>query len=142
MNGGDHGDRVAFYAFMSHNEAILKHHTLTFDETKVNYGSGYNNNTGTFRAPVSGVYVITTTIHPYENSAASIEIIVNSNVHGSIFTDSSDGWDINASTGIVIAWMNQGDVSFVRTSASYNSYGSLYSGTILRCSFAGWKISD
>ncbi|CAG2225529.1 unnamed protein product [Mytilus edulis] len=142
VNSGDHGDRVAFYAFMSNNEAILKHHTLTFDVTKVNYGSGYNNNTGIFTAPASGVYVITTTIHPFINSAASIDIIVNNNVQGSIFTDSTEGYETNAATGIVIAWMNQGDVSFVRTSANYNSYGSLYSIIINRCSFTGWKISD
>ena len=142
MDSGDHGTRIAFYAYMSRNEPVQEHKVLVFDVTKTNYGNGYNNNTGIFIAPSNGVYVLTFTVHSYHNSYASVDIIVNHELEGTIFTDSSDGWDRNAATAIVVVWMNQGDVSFVRTSTTYKSIGDLWSDNTGRCSFAGWKISN
>ncbi|XP_063416119.1 uncharacterized protein LOC134697761 [Mytilus trossulus] len=128
---------------MSTSEPVQKHRTLVFDNINVNYGHGYNNNTGVFNAPKSGVYILTFSIHSSSTSYTSADIIVNNVSVGRGFTDSSEAtWDLNSATIIAVAWMNQGDVSFVRTSPDYASLGTLYSGYMARSSFAGWKITN
>ncbi|XP_071123979.1 heavy metal-binding protein HIP-like [Mytilus edulis] len=137
-------NRIAFYAYMKKNEPIQQHKTLIFDVIKTNFGNGYNNNTGAFTAPSSGVYVLTFTVHPGSSgSFASVNIVVNNEQEGAIYTDSNEGtFDLNAATAVVVVWMNQGDVSFVRTSTTDPPSGSLRSDDGGRCSFAGWKISE
>ncbi|CAG2196768.1 unnamed protein product [Mytilus edulis] len=137
-------NRIAFYAYMKKNEPIQQHKTLIYDVIKINFGNGYNNNTGAFTAPSSGVYVLTFTVHPGSGSSfASVEIVVNNEQEGAIYTDSNEGThDLNAGTAVVVVWMNQGDVSFVRTSTTHPVIGSIRSDDGGRCSFAGWKISE
>ncbi|XP_071128150.1 uncharacterized protein [Mytilus edulis] len=142
MSNPDQGDRIAFYASMSRSEPVQRHRTLVFDNINVNYGHGYNNNTGTFTAPKSCVYILTFSIHSSSKSYTSADIIVNNESVGRGFTDSSEAWDLNSATIIAVAWMNQGDVSFVRTSPDYNSTGTLYSDYMAKSSFAGWKIAN
>ncbi|CAG2196763.1 unnamed protein product [Mytilus edulis] len=83
-------------------------------------------------------------IHPGSSSTfASVEIVVNNEQEGAIYTDSNEGThDLNAATAVVVVWMNLGDVSFVRTSTTHPPSGSLRSDDGRRCSFAGWKISE
>ena len=43
------------------------HQTVVFDKVKVNIRSGYDSHHGNFRAPVSGVYAISTTLSVQPN---------------------------------------------------------------------------
>ncbi|CAG2225535.1 unnamed protein product [Mytilus edulis] len=83
-------------------------------------------------------------VHPGSSSTfASVEIVVNNEQEGAIYTDSNEGThDLNAATAVVVVWMNLGDVSFVRTSTTHPPSGSIRSDDGGRCSFAGWKISE
>ncbi|XP_052067274.1 uncharacterized protein LOC127706659 [Mytilus californianus] len=55
---------VAFYAYMSSSiPAPSIHYQLVFDIAKTNIGRGYNHYTGTFNAPIQGVYVFVWTIY-------------------------------------------------------------------------------
>lgn len=135
-------DLTSFYAYMSTNEPVQKHKTLVFDVTRLNYGKGYNNNTGVFIAPTSGLYIFSFTVHSYTNSYGSFELVVNNEVQGAIFSDSSVSTELNAATVVIPSWVNQGDVVYVRTHSTYGSTGYLRSDTYARSSFAAWKISS
>ena len=55
---------VAFYAYLSHSEPNPSlNHALIFDSVKTNVGGGYNEYSGMFTAPSSGVYVFTWAIY-------------------------------------------------------------------------------
>lgn len=50
---------VAFSAYVSNYQSSLAPHKIvTFDGVILNEGSGYNNHTGVFTSPVSGVYLV------------------------------------------------------------------------------------
>lgn len=133
---------VAFYAYMSANEPLQQHKTLIFDVIKMNYGHGYSNFTGAFTSPVTGLFIFTFTAHPSVNSAASLEFVVNGQVHGKIFTDGSEGWETSAATAVFPVWLNQGDVCNVQTHPTYKSFGFLQNDNLMRCSFAAWKVDN
>jgi len=50
---------VAFHANTVANTSPATGHVIVFSQTVFNHGDGYNNATGVFTAPVSGVYMFT-----------------------------------------------------------------------------------
>lgn len=134
---------VAFYAYMGTDEPIQKHKTLIFDVEKMDKGKGYNNDTGVFMAPTSGLYIFSFTIHSNRNSYGSYELVVNHEVLDAIFNDSSNNGELSGSTAVIPVWVNIGDVVYVRTHSTYDgTSGYIYSGIYARSSFAAWKVSN
>ena len=133
---------IAFYAYMSSDENYpSKHHTLVFDAVKTNTGNGYNKYSGLFTAPISGVYVFTSSVTMDGTGAyASYDIIKNADIEGTFFVDAQSSGDYHSSSTTVVVSLNTGDVLFVRTSSTYTPHGSIFSRSFVRSSVAGWRI--
>ncbi|CAC5403588.1 unnamed protein product [Mytilus coruscus] len=131
----------AFYAYMSTNEASPgPHHTLIFNSVITNVGNAYNQYSGIFTVPSTGMYVLSYTITAYTSSYIPVEIVKNAGVIGSLLTKAYSNYKHSVSSTVVVN-MNAGDVCYVRTSGSgATPSGSIYSGTEARTSFTGWRI--
>lgn len=130
---------IAFYAYMAADTpSITIQYHLVFDVVKTNNGNGYHPSTGTFIAPVTGVYVFTWTIRETNNCHHSTQLMVNNAEIGIIYVhvDSND----MAGTGVVVTHVNAGDDVYVRTHANWNNC-YIVSNASGRSSFAGWKLS-
>ncbi|XP_071169120.1 uncharacterized protein [Mytilus edulis] len=142
----DDGKRTAFHAFMGSNEPVAAHKLIIFSNVRINNGHGYNNNTGVFTCPVSGLYVLTYTLYPYLSSWTTMELIVNNSVHSKSFVDGSEDYQVNGVTAISLVYMTKGGTAYVRTGTSTNSHlqsvGSIRSDDDVWSTFSGWKISD
>ena len=133
---------VAFYAYLNVAETnIGTHHPLIFDVPVTNYGNGYNKHTGIFTAPQSGVFVFSFTIFPDRGSSIAVNIYRNSEVVGQVYSYISSP-DFSGTSMVAVLSMRIGDVTFIRTSPTTTSSGSIYSDGNVKSSFAGWKIAD
>ncbi|CAG2230649.1 C1QL [Mytilus edulis] len=76
---------VAFYSYMSKSEYNPSaHHILIYDVSVTNVGSGYNQVTGIFIAPISGVYVFIWVTRVYDGEYPT-ELMINNAVYGVTF---------------------------------------------------------
>ncbi|XP_062601236.1 complement C1q-like protein 3 [Saccostrea cucullata] len=133
---------VAFYAYMSANEINPgAHHTLIYDHEVTNIGNGYSKHSGTFTAPVGGVYVFTWNTFTVANSGQymSIEITQNSQPVGATFVQG--GGDYAGVTGTVVLSVQKNDVIYTRTHSTYAPHGSIRSDNLMRSTFSGWCLS-
>ncbi|KAL4221767.1 hypothetical protein ACF0H5_020021 [Mactra antiquata] len=95
--------QVAFFASLTHPLTNLGHNQdIPFDNVIINLGNGYNNNHGTFIAPVAGLYVFGVTLHRYVDGAWG-HFVVNGNVIAKL-----DIFDSQISQ-MVIVYLHQGD---------------------------------
>lgn len=134
-------DGAAFSAYVSHYETdISKDFTIHFDTIVTNIGNHYNKHSGTFTAPQHGVYVFTWNLYCHAEGYIYSQLVVNSNVVGTMFTSAQGAANIRSPTGIVVVEVNQGDVVFVRTHPTNGHSGNLFSYTDYRSSFNGWKL--
>ncbi|XP_052069138.1 complement C1q tumor necrosis factor-related protein 3-like [Mytilus californianus] len=131
----------AFYVYMSTDEASPgPHHTLIFNSVITNIGNAYNQYSGIFTAPSSGMYVLSYTITADSGASIPVEIVKNADVIGSLLTRAYGSYRQSVSSTVVVN-MNAGDVCYVRTSGSgATTAGSIYSRTEARTSFTGWRI--
>lgn len=137
-------DNVAFYAYLSTNESpnLPRHHTLIFGTVKTNIGLGYHKEDGIFIVPISGLYVFSWTVIAENNGWASVEIVVNANVLGTMFANDSgfsgdhNNWE--SGTGLIVVNVNDGDHVFIRMKE--NGRGIIHSDARGRTSFSGWKL--
>ena len=73
---------VAFFAtvkLMSLNH-LGSHQNIVFEDVVTNIGNAYNNHHGVFIAPVSGLYLITTSVRSGSNMEYWAEVVVNGTV--------------------------------------------------------------
>lgn len=115
------------------------HHIIIFDVQRTNVGNGYNSFSGMFTVPQSGLYAFAVSIimnHGY----ASIVIVKNNEVHGTLFVDAEHTSEYRSSSMTVLSTLVQGDVVFVRTSSTYTPHGSIISWEDGKSSFGGWLI--
>ncbi|XP_062605678.1 uncharacterized protein LOC134267495 [Saccostrea cucullata] len=135
---------VAFYAYMSSNENNPgAHHILIYDHEVTNIGNGYSKHSGTFTAPVGGVYVFTWNTFTATNIAGhdymSIEITLNSQPVGANFI--GGGGDYGGVTGTVVLSVQKNDVIYTRTHSTEVPKGSIRSDNVMRSTFSGWCLS-
>ena len=136
----NHDGPIAFYAcmFASMNN-VGGHHILLFDIIKSNLGQGLHPTMGVFTAPKSGVYVFTWTIRVYDHGFHSVELVVNGQVVGALFSYSGAGDNDTGSTTAVVS-INEGEDVYLRTRINYNG-GVISSDSYRYSSFAGWKLT-
>ncbi|XP_076109037.1 cerebellin-3-like [Mytilus galloprovincialis] len=132
---------VAFYAQLTTIETnVGMHHPIVFDHVILNIGKGYNKYSGTFIAPVSGIYVFTFTLYPNRYSSIAVNIFKNSEVISQSFIEMTSGM-LSGTTPVAVVDMNVGDAAFVRTSSIHHPHGDVLSDVNVKSSFAGWKIA-
>ena len=87
----------------THNQPII------FEAVKVNRGGGYNNQHGTFTAPVSGIYAFSTTLTVMPNNSYHVAFVKGNatNKIGYIHTDQNNIWKLGSTT--VFTHLNQNE---------------------------------
>ena len=132
---------VAFYAMMSRNEPSPgKHHTIVFDSVQTNVGNAYNNFSGVFTAPVSGVYYFAWTIANYCHAYVFTVLVVNNAEVNAIATDGEDVCDEKMSSGQVVVELAAGQIVFIRTNSRSSIKGAIKSTPYERSSFSGFRL--
>ncbi|XP_061196060.1 uncharacterized protein LOC133204352 [Saccostrea echinata] len=139
----------AFYVYYSTNfKSFAKGQTFIFDTVLTNVGNGYNERTGIFIAPTSGVYAFSWTLHAagvhmsgesgqYGEMGAVLK--QNSIIRGSIVADTEREYNEDAATGFVILNLAAGDE--VKIVSKFDGQGSMYSSDQMgRTTFSGFLI--
>lgn len=94
---------------------------IRFETTITDVGAGYNNQTGIFVVPITGIYLISSSLMDYHSTDVSLtgdvmvrgEIVHNQKVVGRVFARAeTTRRDQGANTVFVLA--NEGDQIFVR----------------------------
>lgn len=97
----------------------LKHHdTITFETTITDIGGGYNNQSGVFVAPVSGIYLFSCSLmDDLEEHGLMLhaEIVHNQRVLGRIFAHAEPNNHRDQGAQTVVTYAKQGDQVWVRT---------------------------
>ena len=117
-----------------------KHHTIVFDSVQTNVGNAYNNFSGAFTAPVSGVYYFTWSIANLCHSYVSTVLVVNNAEVNAISTDGYDVCDEKVSTGQVVVELEAGQIVFIRTHSTKTIKGAIKSNVYVRSSFSGFLL--
>ena len=142
---------MAFYAYISKDFAnIGKDHELVFDTVVTNSGNAYNNYSGTFTAPSSGLYAFSYSIavagyhisgdHDGAFGEISVQLVRNASPCGAILADTESSHEDEMSTGFAILYLDAGDI--VRVISLYASQGTLLSNYSGYWTFSGFKISS
>lgn len=131
---------VAFSARMSQPETgLTNHHTLVFDDVQTNVGGGYNQHSGSFVAPDTGVYVFSWTLYYYHPSSICVDIVINGAVFGNSFGEGSSSYLV--STSVIVVHLNNGDTVLVRTNKDgCHNTGNILSDQYRWSTFSGWLL--
>lgn len=136
---------VAFSAYISKSfkaASFGNSREIVYDKIECNVGNGYDNNTGTFRAPIKGTYAFTWSVcgSGIDQGEIGVELLINNQIHGSVWVDSEQVSDEDCSTGFVIHTLNAGDVVFTRSHPTGIMQGSVRSDQYMRTTFSGWVL--
>jgi hypothetical protein len=142
---------IAFSAYYSHDFTSLRNgSTFIFDTVVTNLGHGYNETTGVFTVPTSGLYAFTWTL-----SAAGRHILGTSGEFGEmggvlkqnekekgwIVSDTETLYDEEAATGFVVLNAKAGDE--IKVVSPWDGQGAMYGdNTYGRTSFSGFFINN
>ena len=134
---------LAVYAYMNVAETnIGTHHQLVFDVPVTNHDNSYNKHTGIFTAPQSGVYAFSFTVFPGRGSYVAVNIYRNSEFVGQVYGEVTMSHEFSRSSMVAVISMTIGDATYLRTSLTTTSAGSIYRDGNVKSSFSGWKIAD
>ena len=117
---------IAFSAYLSHVIPHLSHgHTIKFDQIILNDGNAYNQYSGVFTVPRSGVYLLTFTFDVYDNwQSTGLKLVVNNrNIVDGIAESNGNKHSMAGNT--VIIRLARGEV--VRIEAYYSADGEIVS---------------
>ncbi|XP_060564575.1 complement C1q tumor necrosis factor-related protein 3-like, partial [Ruditapes philippinarum] len=129
-------DTVAFFATLSvHSlDHLDAQKNIIYNEILTNIGNGYNNSNGVFTAPVSGLYLITTSVLSRQDMEFWVVIAVNDQVIVRLNERGTDGRHGSGSQTIILS-LNKGDEVEVQNEHTDDSFwGNKYS------SFGGYLL--
>lgn len=121
-------------------DTVGRHQTFVFDHVVTNVGGNYNGYTGAFTSPSLGVYMFSWTVFCDQGGYFAAEFVVNSKLNGALYCNAQSANTIRHVTGVVVVEINQGDVVFIRTHPTFTNNGRVYSTSLSRSSFTGWKL--
>jgi len=126
---------IAFYASLQHTVTHLGHgQSVRFDKVVTNIGNSYDPHTGTFRAPVAGVYVFSTTVLTNGHDTSHYGFALNGQVITVLFVHGAES-SFDADSQTIILQLKPGDdVSIQHTESDKSLVGSnhsVFSGFLL-----------
>ncbi|WAR29457.1 C1QA-like protein, partial [Mya arenaria] len=109
--------RPAFLAILSDDiSATTAGKATVFDDVVTNIGSAYNGKTGTFTAPIEGLYLFSVKITGYYKSTASIgttdqyQLKLNNNLYLRLFADvNAKTHNFDSSSVVTVMELGKGD---------------------------------
>ncbi|XP_061178742.1 uncharacterized protein LOC133187402 [Saccostrea echinata] len=139
LHGSGHNrqQEIAFSVGLTHNEASTNGPKVVFDRVFVNFGQGFNVNTGVFTAPISGIYAFHYHVLAQQGKEAWVELYHNYKYINSLYghTSGSYGPGGNSATLELVA----GDTVFLdiqhHDSFLYGGGDEVYS------TFSGYLLS-
>ncbi|XP_071145123.1 uncharacterized protein [Mytilus edulis] len=131
---------VAFSSTMdSHKENLGIGQTVLFEHVITNIGGGFDQNTGTFKAPTAGVYHFDVIIMSHYGEDMETEIVKNGQTLVRLYSGNGDTYGVGMQA--IVVQMNAGDDVWVRVynnpginNGNVRVYGSLWS------SFSGFLL--
>lgn len=130
---------VAFFALLSdHVTHAGTSQNIAFDIEVTNIGNAYNPHAGLFVAPVSGIYVFSTTLLSYPHHSAHFNFMKNGVVVSSLHPHSADDSPGHDTAGMMVVLRLQkgDDVSVANRDADESLSGHRYS------SFSGFLLQQ
>ena len=137
-------DQIAFYATLTRDVyPTSARQVIFFDKITTNQGGAYDGSSGTFTAPVNGVYVFSLTIRLFGYSSytyqGTFQLMVNGAAYLSLYPDThSQDRQFSSSSGTAVLTLEKGDTvhvvsketkKFIEGDSSYSSY---FSGFLLK----------
>ncbi|KAH3721013.1 hypothetical protein DPMN_063925 [Dreissena polymorpha] len=109
---------------------------LLFDHAITNIGSAYNPHLGGFMAPVSGVYVLMSTLLTYLGHDKYFKLVHHGNTVCNMYAHVASANLYNTSSGSFVLYLNKGDVITIQNAqagdAVHGSDFSYFSGFLLK----------
>ncbi|XP_053374375.1 cerebellin-4-like [Mercenaria mercenaria] len=129
---------VAFSATLNQRnvEHIGVHQNIVFSDVITNIGNGYNNHHGLFIAPVSGLYMFSTTILSGQNVEYVAAIEINGSDVVRMFERGTDNRHGSATQTVIVQLKKGDDVAVQSLSADHTYWGDRYS------SFSGVLLQE
>uniref|UniRef100_A0A194ANM1 C1q domain-containing protein n=1 Tax=Pinctada fucata TaxID=50426 RepID=A0A194ANM1_PINFU len=102
------GEKIAFYIRLSKDVQLAAYQTVIFDKVVTNIGNGYNNGTGIFISPASGLYQISGSVIAVEGyQDLGFDLMHNGNMVGNLFGHHTD-------SVVIYLELNEGDRVWIR----------------------------
>jgi len=116
---------------------------ISFNKITTNLGGAYDGSSGTFTAPVNGVYVFSLTIRLYGLSSytyqGTFQLMINGAVQLSLYPDThGKGSEFSSASGTAVLTLEKGDTVHVVSKETKNyiegdmEYSSYFSGVLLK----------
>lgn len=131
---------VAFHTRLSSSMALLKGHTMIFDENVLDQGNGYNSRDGIYTAPESGTYVFSWKVLSRMHTVIYTSLVVNGEVMDTSDVDSEDITDYHQATAMVVVALTEGDDVSIQVTGANKNAGVISDSSHGKATFSGWKI--
>ncbi|XP_062588451.1 uncharacterized protein LOC134250118 [Saccostrea cucullata] len=130
---------VAFHSCISHDVNYLgRKQTIVFDRVITDTHSRYARNSGTYRIPRTGYYVLTWVTPVVGN--IPMELIVNGEQRGRTDPSNTGNGASHSTTGIAVLSLYENDDIYIRTHPGTSPTGVLVSNTWQDACFSVWSI--
>ena len=130
---------IAFHTILAHDEQAQIGKTIKFQTTTLDTRNTYNQSTGVYRVPESGVYVFTWTVSVGGHTQVWTLIMINGQPKGDIIADSEEDWDYRTASGTLVTSVNQGDLVHIQQSTRLVK--GIIEGNTGQSTFSGWKMA-
>lgn len=117
------GNMIGFTSKISaHLNGLGSQHTIIFDSVQTNYGNAYDNTTGYFKAPETGIYAFFSNIMSESgngNEYIETEIVKNGDQIAEMYSGGSALYD--STSNMAVTSLNEGDHVWVRVHGGWSS---------------------
>lgn len=112
---------IAFHSYLSIDSSgtLTRYYVLKFDKVPLNNGYGYNSFDDIFTVSFTGTYLFTWSFKSDVDGYVFTELTKNTDVIRNRFAGSLNSPVYNFSTGIVVAYVNQGGICSNNKSISW-----------------------